>query len=465
MTDQYLVPNVDEAWRTALDACVAGFPLLVLDAARRAHPAGPNQFVHARAGETLIGLCAPNPHVVYSSAWLDLRDGPVIVSLPDLRARHFAMPMIDAWGSIFTSMGVRRRGEAAQHLVVVGPHWSGAATDDVPVVRAPTNAVWLLGRTLTDAFDDGAEGPWDEFYLTLKGRRTPAPAASPIEPQARPAWPATEFLNLDAEDFLTRMAGLMDVHPAPPTRWPLAQRLARIGVNRGAPVDLSHLPREVASAVRAGVAEGLARIDTAAWPQSALASGWSALARPGDGRLEPLARAAIARRGFGFNLQEDVTYFLACQDADGAPLDGRTDYRLRFEPQRLPPVGACWSLAAYRPDGSLAIPEGPGAGLSSREPRRFDLDGSLELLIQRRKPAGPRVMNWLPTPDGPFHLVLRACWPGRAILDGRWSPPPIVRSAAERPAWRDQGRTGPSPSGGTPASLRDRPDSSTACHP
>lgn len=465
MTDQHPVSDVDEAWRTAFDACVAGFPLLVLDAARRAHPAGPNQFIHARAGETLIGLCAPNPHVVYSSAWLDLRDGPVIVSLPDLRARHFAMPMIDAWGSIFTSMGVRRRGEAAQHLVVVGPHWSGAGTQDVPVVRAPTNAVWLLGRTLTDAFDDGVDGPWHEFFLTAKGRRTSAPLSPPVHPGPWPAWPAADFAGMDAEDFLGRMSSLMDVHPAPPTRWSLAQRLARIGVMRGAPVDLGKLPTEVAAAVRAGVAEGMARIEDAAWPHSASAGGWTALARPGDGRLDALARAAIVRRGFGFNLQEDVTYFLACRDAEDAPLDGAAEYRIRFEPHRLPPVGSCWSLAVYRPDGSLATPEGSRVGLCSRDPLRFDLDGSLELRIQRRKPAGPRAMNWLPTPDGPFHLVLRACWPGRAVLDGRWTPPPILRDVAQRPAWRQDGRIRRSPSGGTPASLRDRPDSSADCHP
>lgn len=464
MADQDLVPNVDEAWRTALDACIAGFPLLVLDAARRSHPAGSNQFIHARAGKTPIGLCAPNPHVVYSSAWLDLRDGPVIVSLPDLRARHFAMPMIDAWGSIFTSMGVRRRGEAAQHLVVVGPHWSGAGTEDVPVVRAPTDAVWLLGRTLTDAFDDGTDGPWHEFFLTAKGRRTTAPLSPPLDPGSWPAWPASDFVGLPAEAFLGRMSSLMDAHPAPPTRWPLAQRLARIGVRRGAPVDLGCLPVETAEAVHAGVAEGMARIEDSAWPRSTV-GGWSALARPEDGRLDALARAAVVRRGFGFNLQEDMTYFQACRDAEGASLDGRREYRLRFDPHGLPPVGACWSLAAYRPDGSLATPAGHRTGLCSREPLRFDLDGSLELRIQRRKPAGPRAMNWLPTPEGPFHLVLRACWPGRAVLDGRWTPPPILPDVAQRPAWRHDGRIRRSPSGRTPASLRDRPDSSAHCHP
>jgi hypothetical protein len=35
--------------------------------------------------------------------------------------------------------------------------------------------------------------------------------------------------------------------------------------------------------------------------------------------------------------------------------------------------------------------------------------------------------NWLPAPDGPFSLYLRAYWPEQDILDGTWTPPPVTR--------------------------------------
>lgn len=462
MAEQNATIGPDEAWRIAFEGCLAGYPLLVLDAARRSHPAPANQFVHARAGEDPVGLGAPNPHVIYSSAWLDLKDGPVIVSLPDLRAHHCVMPMIDAWGAIFTSMGVRRRGEGAQHLVVVGPGWSGAATEDVPVVRAPTNAVWLLGRTLADPFDDEVDGPWNDYFLTAKGRRGSEPSPEAFEPW--PAWPAAAFSEMDAQEFFSRTATLMTVHPAPPEHWSLVQRLARLGVSRQAPFDLNALPAVTADAVRAGFAEAITRIEAAAWP-SAGADGthWATLSRPGGGRLDPLNRAAITRRGFGFNLREDAVYFLGCRDAEGASLEGDIDYRLRFEPHRLPPVGAYWSLAAYPLDGGPYAPTDGRRGLSSRDPLRFDLDGSLDLRIQRRRPAGPTAVNWLPTPDGPFRLILRTYWPGKPVLDGRWTPPPLV--AAERPARRPLALSRNEGAGSGPrvGRLGIPPDSTASC--
>jgi hypothetical protein len=35
--------------------------------------------------------------------------------------------------------------------------------------------------------------------------------------------------------------------------------------------------------------------------------------------------------------------------------------------------------------------------------------------------------NWLPAPDGPFSLYLRAYWPEQDILDGTWTLPPVTR--------------------------------------
>nr|WP_234370933.1 DUF1214 domain-containing protein [Streptomyces sp. XY431] len=44
------------------------------------------------------------------------------------------------------------------------------------------------------------------------------------------------------------------------------------------------------------------------------------------------------------------------------------------------------------------------------------------------RPADPdEAANWLPAPDGPFTAVLRVYGPDGAVLDGRWTPPPLVR--------------------------------------
>ena len=43
------------------------------------------------------------------------------------------------------------------------------------------------------------------------------------------------------------------------------------------------------------------------------------------------------------------------------------------------------------------------------------------------KLAESRVANWVPVHVGDFSLFLCAYWPGEAVLDGAWAPPPVTR--------------------------------------
>jgi len=54
----------------------------------------------------------------------------------------------------------------------------------------------------------------------------------------------------------------------------------------------------------------------------------------------------------------------------------------------------------------------------------FAPDGSLEIAIQHEKPSAPEV-NWLPSPAGEFHLVLRTYQPKEELRSGRYSLPPL----------------------------------------
>jgi len=57
-------------------------------------------------------------------------------------------------------------------------------------------------------------------------------------------------------------------------------------------------------------------------------------------------------------------------------------------------------------------------------------DGSVEILIQSKKPPDVMHSNWLPAPEGQFSLVLRLYDPATqapSILDGSWTPPSVER--------------------------------------
>ena len=55
-------------------------------------------------------------------------------------------------------------------------------------------------------------------------------------------------------------------------------------------------------------------------------------------------------------------------------------------------------------------------------------DGSLTLYAGSKSPGRSRESNWLPAPEGPFSLYIRAYWGEERILDGSWKPPVIKKT-------------------------------------
>ena len=49
--------------------------------------------------------------------------------------------------------------------------------------------------------------------------------------------------------------------------------------------------------------------------------------------------------------------------------------------------------------------------------------------LGHKSPGKEKEANWLPAPEGNFSIWLRAYWPDKAILDGTWKPPKIVRTS------------------------------------
>jgi len=56
-----------------------------------------------------------------------------------------------------------------------------------------------------------------------------------------------------------------------------------------------------------------------------------------------------------------------------------------------------------------------------------DPDGGITLYVQHESPGKDTEPNWLPTPKGPFFMVLREYWPKPEALNGSWKVPPAVR--------------------------------------
>ena len=109
-----------------------------------------NQFWHARRlmdASYRAGGC-PSTDSLYSLAWLDLSEQPIILSHPDMGGRYFTFQLAAFTSDNFGYVGQRTTGSGAGAFAIVGPGWDGELPLGVQRVRpSPTPWVLVLGRT------------------------------------------------------------------------------------------------------------------------------------------------------------------------------------------------------------------------------------------------------------------------------------------------------------------------------
>jgi hypothetical protein len=125
---------------------------------------------------------------------------------------------------------------------------------------------------------------------------------------------------------------------------------------------------------------------------------WTAWPRNGGKSIDPYARAILARTGEAPLGREQGVAFFAATDSDGAPLDGRCDYRI-VDPL---PAARYWTLGVMSAGGALVANPAERYGFSSADILRRE-GGAFEIAVAREARPG----NWLPTAKGAFVLVLR----------------------------------------------------------
>jgi hypothetical protein len=389
-----------------------------------------NMFGHARmlADHRSRAVTTPNNDTLYSSAWLDLSQGPLVLTVPDTADRYYSLAFMDAWTNNFAYVGRRTTGTRTGRHFVAGPDWSESPPPDHGLIHAPTNLVWLLGRTLVD-------GPQDLSAATaLMQRYTLAPSGDPRLPSslarqdtAVPADPG------DVAAFFDIIRRAWVGNEAPSRDQPELEVLAPLSSlwmpDRTAPTTGDPWPAlatghaDARRAIRGGPALG----------GGAARNGWTVPPRTlGNFGTDYGLRAVVALTGLAALEPAEAMYMTANVDSEGRPLDGINRYSMRFERGALPPVDAFWSLSMYEltPEGRAFFADNPlnryAVGDRSKHLRYGD-DGSLELYLQKESPGSERQANWLPAPTGRMRLTLRAYQPRADLLDGRYAPPQVRR--------------------------------------
>ena len=401
------------------DAFVFAYPLVVAELTRiqmtsvvAPDPytlrAPANRFVHARSRP------GGGAGTLSSSAWLDLAQGPVVLSVDDTHGRYYLMSLIDMWTGVFASVGARTTGTGAGRYAIGmrGMHGPPLPPGVLPVT-SPTRHVRIAGQTCLEIGEAEADVSAVESAYGLSplgGRRDPAAAGDS-------APPAELVDRLDARAFFRLVARLLVDNPPRTQDRGLMERVRRLGLFAGCEDAWMGGDPGLQRAVERGTSRGRAAVRARAASAMGEACGrWHIDYRRGRFGTDYLYRAAAARGPLGADVPEDALPALTRTDADGRPLTGSRRYVLRFGPDMPPPVHGFWALT---------VP-GATASLGDRDGLTVDGDGSLPIHIQHDQPARARRSNWLQAPPGDFTLVLRLYWPRDEALRRRWTPPSVT---------------------------------------
>lgn len=431
----------------ATDAYIYGYPLVTMEMTRRvltnvAAPEGKGtpmgQFANMREypNAKFRAVTAPNADTLYSSAFLDVGREPHILTIPEEDGRYYLMPMLSAWTNIFAVPGKRTTGTGPQTYFIAGPDWSGSVPSGAKLIQAPTNLIWILGRTYcTGTPEDyrAVHALQDQYRLIPASAAGKAytPPAGRVDPNIDMKTAVREQVNrMDATTYFNLLAGLMkDNPPALADGVPVA-KMASIGIVPSRPFDPASQPPAIRDAIDRAPKEAIPRIMGHLKDTGRHVNGWTFTTDGGDYGKDYLQRALITAVGLGCNLPQDAVYPTTTVDAAGRKLNGNSKYVMRFPEGELPPVNGFWSLTMYDADYFFVDNPVNRYSVSPRDDLKANPDGSVDLFIQAESPGTQHESNWLPAPLGPFILMMRTYWPKDDLLNGAWAPPPVTRSTS-----------------------------------
>jgi hypothetical protein len=444
--------QAERTFASAAAAFVYGMPQTALLQTVKGYVRNEIVNVNALATPSTQGVVSPNVDTAYSVAWIDLTTGPLVVNVPNTGSRFYTFQFMDAYTNAFAYVGSGSTGTKAGAYAIVPPGWSGTLPAGITgEIKSPTNTVWLLGRTLVYGPSDfpAVKQIQQQYELTPlsaweTGVRDPSVTLS--------SYPSTQKKPIPTgTDFISTLNQELTIDPPPAADDCPIEAMAQAGVVLPHPTAAQEDEADAANiagmttplqedaattaAIDAGVAAG-PKIVAEATSKLLVADargnhGWDVLTGSiGNYGTEYLERAIIATDYLGANIPKQGIYPVAYVDVAGRTFNGADDYTITFPKGLMPPARAFWSLTMYDSQNYLYANSLNRYAIGNRTSGlSYNRNGSLTLYIQHDEPSSAAARaNWLPAPDGTFHMILRLYQPSAAALDLAWKPPPVFGS-------------------------------------
>ena len=408
------------------------FPLVIMEETRLRQSRAFNIWQHSRAyppGNFKL-IIRPNFDTLYSAAWLDLTNGPIVIDVPDTNGRYYCMHMMDMWTDSFAVPGSRTWGTNANSCTVVGPNTSlsDPSVANCPnVIQSPTPYVWIINRIKTDGVADYEEVHklQNKFHIRKFQSNESARVAVPkMDKALRKIPPLKVVRNMNARTFFNKAAQLLAFHPPRRTDGSIVLEMQRLGFIQGQPFNFDTLPLTTQTALESGMREGWKGMrESLSTASSNTANGWDMVTDLGIYGNNYNRRAGVAAGGLGAVPPRDAIYSTL---STTLPCDGM--YTMTFKPDDMPPCDAFWSITLYDSKGYPVENKWNKYALNNKHGLVLEDNGSLILHIQQESPGKEREKNWLPSPKtGNISLSGRFYAPREDLLNMKWKSPPVVR--------------------------------------
>lgn len=436
--------NEKEAAVYAEEAYILGYPLVMMEMARKAmtesdeegvkRPAM-GQLSHMRALPSAETPQRPfsNLDLLYTIAWIDLKEEPYLLKIPKIEERMFLFPLIGAWNEEFFAIG-GTGGEGGQFLIT-GPDWHGKVPEGVVEVKSPTNLVFIPGRLFTKGTEEDLKlvhALQDQIELkplSKKSEGSPLPAIDIVYVPQEMADAVKSVDKMKAEEYFKMLAKLMDANPPTKEKNTYLSRFKRIGIFPGKEFALPPFKTRIIAAIEGAKKTAFDKIEARSNETEAWDNTWTYTLSTGAFGTDYLHRAHMAKVALGANLPRESIYLITDQDQVRKKLTGKESYILHFSKERLPPVKGMWSLTVYDEEGKLVRNLRNRHSFSSKdEDIRYNFDGSLDIILSHRYPGTDKEGNWLPVPEGKFFVMLRLYMPQKQVLESNWHPPAVASS-------------------------------------
>lgn len=243
----------------------------------------------------------PNNDTVYGLAWLDLRQGPVLITIPQVIDRYYTVQATDWALNTFSYIGSRVNSKPGTYAYVP-PGWSGSLREGVERIEAPTTGVFLQARTVVQPENEAdialVVTQLKTYRLEPLDRDASYLAADPSSPLPNPKLTNPVWKSLD---FFTLLNRAWDFGGVRAQDREIVGMFSPLGIGPGLTFDPAALSEAQRRGLLAGMQAGFGRVMSHVRENGEIKNGWRYATYLGSYGSNRLLASAVGMSGYGAN--------------------------------------------------------------------------------------------------------------------------------------------------------------------